>query len=161
MGRHEPATPVSHPFRLGLQGGVDHRLDPFRFVGGLAAPAWCDLPQARQSLRGKTIPPQTNCFAIDIHLSGDGRLRFPVAGREYNAAAEGYLLRRSQCPQPLLDLVPLILRHDQHGRWAGHEPLCSRAVQMSSYLLDTTLGASYSVEVADLGAAAAQEKLAK
>ena len=121
IGRHEPATPMSYAFRLRLQRGVDHRLDLFGTVGGLATPAWRNLPKARRSLRDKTFAPETNRFPIDIQLGGDGSLTLTLAGRENNSAAERHLLRRSQRRQPLLDLFALILRHDQRACWAGHD----------------------------------------
>src|SRR5205085_11246950 len=80
--RHEPTTPVSHPLRFRLQRGVDHGFDPLGTVGGLAAPARCDVPKARQSFRDKTFAPEANRFPIDIHLGGDGPLGFTVASRE-------------------------------------------------------------------------------
>ena len=86
---------MRHPFRFRLQGGIDHRLDPFRAVGRLAAPAWCDFPEASQSLRDKTFAPKTDCFPIDLHRGSDAGLGSALAGRENDAAAERHLLRRS------------------------------------------------------------------
>ena len=90
---------MSHPFGLGLQRSVNHRFDPVRFVSSLATPARSDLPKAWQPSRGKTLPPQTNCFAIDIYLGGNGCLGFPVPGRQNDAAAEGPLTADNRCSQ--------------------------------------------------------------
>lgn len=52
---HGPATPMGHPFRLGLQGRVHDGGDFVDAVGGLATVPRSDLPQSIQSLLGKTV----------------------------------------------------------------------------------------------------------
>jgi len=57
--RHEPATPMRHSFRLGLQSRVNDRFDAIRAVSRFAAAAGRDLPQAVQTCVGEALAPQT------------------------------------------------------------------------------------------------------
>src|SRR5438132_1524212 len=68
-GRHQTATPVRLPLGLGLQGGLENRLNPVRAVSRFASASGSDLPQARQPCLRETLPPimpQVRCF-IQLH----------------------------------------------------------------------------------------------
>jgi len=45
------------PFRLGLQSGVNDRLDPRRMVTGFPAPAWRNLPKCLDTAAAEALSP--------------------------------------------------------------------------------------------------------
>ena len=55
--RHEAATPVRLPLGLGLQGGIENRLNPVRTVSRFASASGSNLPQPRQACLRETLPP--------------------------------------------------------------------------------------------------------
>ncbi len=80
--RHESATPVRHPLRLGLEGRVHDGFDLFRSIGGLAPATGRDLPQTLQAMLSEPSTPQDHCLPIGLPPPGDrtgriGRSRPP------------------------------------------------------------------------------------
>src|SRR5258706_5357902 len=104
LHRHRATTPMRAPFRLGVQGGVDHCLDAGRIVSGFPAPTGRDLPESWQALGAKPLAPQTNRLAVDAILGSDHNLRLALSDGQNDAAAERHLLRRTQDHHPLFQL---------------------------------------------------------
>src|SRR5258708_6073171 len=77
-GRHQPATPMTDSFRLGLQGRVNDCFDAVRSVDRFASATGRDLPQTVQPFLGETLAPQANGLPIDLQIRGDRRFRFPT-----------------------------------------------------------------------------------
>src|SRR5216684_4168507 len=104
---HQAATPMGLPLRLGLQGRVDHRLDPLGSIDRLAAAPRRDLPQTLQALFGKPLTPQRDRVAIDADRRGDAQIGSALGGSQYDPATQCDLLGSPVCGQPLLKLLTL------------------------------------------------------
>ena len=104
---HQPATPMALPLRLGLQGRVDHRLDPLGSIDRLSAAPPRDLPQTLQALFGKPLTPQRDRVAIDADRRGDAQIGSALGGSQYDPATQCNLLGSPVCGQPLLKLLTL------------------------------------------------------
>src|SRR5713226_7575545 len=104
---HQAATPMGLPLRLGLQGRVDHRLDPLGSIDRLAAAPRRDLPQTLQALFGKPLTPQRDRVAIDADRCGDAQIGSALGGSQYDPATQCDLLGSPVCGQPLLKLLTL------------------------------------------------------
>jgi len=119
---HEPATPLGHSLRFGLQGGIDDRLDLVRPIGRLAAATRGDLPEPLWSLLGEPFAPEDDGFPIDLELRSNRRVGAALGGRLNDPAKEGDLLWGTVSGQPLLELAMLLGGDGQMGFRAGHNP---------------------------------------
>src|ERR1700680_4692380 len=68
---HGPATPVGHPRRFGLQGGLYDGGDLIYGIERLSSPPWSNVPQTVRTLLTKALPPQNHCIAVDRKLLRD------------------------------------------------------------------------------------------
>src|SRR5580704_10931356 len=130
------------PLRLGLQGRVDHRLDPLGSIDRLAAAPRRDLPQTLQALFGKPLTPQRDRVAIDADRRGDAQIGSALGGSKYDPATQCDLLGSPVCGQPLLKLLTLRGRQGQGPARIRHTTSIVDTDVLPSYLLDTTLGST-------------------
>src|SRR5262245_2883511 len=84
--RHGPATPMRASFGLGLQSGVNHRLDSSHIVTGLPAPAGSNFPKSRRPADPEALAPEANRLTVHAILSGDPHLRLAASNGQDNAA---------------------------------------------------------------------------
>src|ERR1017187_2031149 len=88
------------PLRLGLQGRVDHRLDPLGSIDRLTAAPRRDLPQTLQALFGKPLTPQRDGVAVDADRRGDAQVGSALGGSRYDPATKCDLLGSPIGAQP-------------------------------------------------------------
>src|SRR5215831_4488370 len=104
---HQPATPMCHSLRFGLQGSFHDGGNLVDVIGGLAPASWGDLPQSIQSLLGKARAPQNDRLAVYRQPLSNRNIRLTLGGRQYDTAMQGHLLRRTVSGKPLLKLITL------------------------------------------------------
>jgi len=65
---HRTTTPVRCSQRLGLQCSMDNVLDLICRYLWLSPTTWRHFPKAVRSLLREALPPQSNCFHINLHI---------------------------------------------------------------------------------------------
>src|SRR6201987_132348 len=92
---HQAATPLRHPFWLGLKRRLDNGLDLVWPKGGLASSARRNFPQAVDTLLPKAPSPQHDGLSIDRQLLSDGTVGSTGGRGQHDPAAQGHLLGSS------------------------------------------------------------------
>src|SRR5713226_8150613 len=135
-GGHQPAAPVGHPLRLGLQRGVHDRFDLGAVIGRLPPATWANLPQTREAVLSESGPPQHHGLAVDGQVGGNRRVRLRGGRCQHDATSQRDLLRGAVGAQPATDLFPVALTEVERREWGGHDSAYVVPVELSSYLLD-------------------------
>lgn len=118
--RHESATPVRHPLRLGVEGCLYDSIDLLCSIGGLAPAAGRDRPQTLQAVLREPGAPQDHRLPIGLQQSGDRTVRLATRGRQHDPASQHHLLWGSVRRQPLLNLCVVAGVHRQGRNCSGH-----------------------------------------
>src|SRR5438445_6067115 len=84
--RHRAATPMRASFGLGLQSGVNHRLDASHIVTGFPTSAGSNLPKRLGPATAEALAPEANRLTIHAVFRGDHHLRLASGDVQDNAA---------------------------------------------------------------------------
>src|SRR5438046_2926223 len=91
--RHGAATPMGHPFGLGLQRRVNNSIPPLLIVARLTAAPGCHLPNPLDALGACPLSPEFDGVAIDRQPRRHLLVGVAVTGTQENTTAQDDLLR--------------------------------------------------------------------
>ena len=101
--RHGPATPMRHPRRFGLQGGIDDSGDLVDGIGGLSSAPGRDVPQTVQALLTEALSPQNHRVSIHREPLRNADIGLSRSGGQHDTATQSDLLRSAVSSGPLLE----------------------------------------------------------
>src|ERR1017187_7888130 len=105
--RHSPATPMRHPRRFGLQGGLHDIGDLVDLIRGLSSAPRSDIPQTLQALVTEAPSPQNHGVSIHRKALRNCDVGLARSGGQNDTATQRHLLWSAVRRSPLLQLLLL------------------------------------------------------